>query len=233
MTVTDHTFTPFDLPDSAVAVAALRLCRNVAEDFVYNHTVRSYLFARELAAVDGPRDFDDELVFLACVLHDLGATDYANGDQRFEVDGADAAARFLRDEGVDDARTQTVWNAIALHTSPGLAHRFGIIEGTAQRGIAADVVGQDRERLRDGFAAPCTRAVAPPRPRPCALPPDRATGARQPGESPAADVPRPDTSAALPRGRFAHLVRRGGGRRLGRSADHRGRLKVVLTRRAP
>jgi hypothetical protein len=152
VTVTHHTSTSFDLPESAVAVAALQLCRKVSEDFVYNHTVRSYLFARELAAVDGSRDVDDELLFLACVLHDLGVTDYANGDQRFEVDGADAAARFLRGEGVDDARTQTVWNAIALHTSPGLAHRFGIIEGTAQRGIAADVVGQDRERLRDGFA---------------------------------------------------------------------------------
>ena len=152
MTVADPTATPFDLPDSAVAVATLRLCRDVSEDFIYHHTVRSYLFARELAAVDGPHDVDDELLFLACVLHDLGATDYANGDQRFEVDGADAAARFLRDQGVDDARVATVWNAIALHTSPGLAHRFGVIAGTAQRGIAADVVGQDRDRLRPGFA---------------------------------------------------------------------------------
>ena len=152
MTVTDQPSTPFDLPDSAVAVAAMRLCAEVSQDFVYNHTVRSYLFARELAAVDGAGDLDEELVFLACVLHDLGVTDYANGDQRFEVDAADAAARFLRGNGVDEGRVQTVWNAIALHTSPGLAHRFGIIEGTAQRGIAADVVGQDRDRLRDGFA---------------------------------------------------------------------------------
>lgn len=50
----------------------------------------------ELAVANGlPVDHDDELLFLACIPHGLGATDHANTDQRFEVDGADAAARFL------------------------------------------------------------------------------------------------------------------------------------------
>lgn len=155
MTASPHIEESFDLPDTTVALAARRLCEEVSPDFVYNHTVRSYLFARELAAVTGAeagRGYDDELLFLACILHDLGVTDYASGDQRFEVDGADAAARFLRSQGMDDARTRTVWSAIALHTSPGLASSFGIVEGLAQDGIAADVVGQGRERLRPGFA---------------------------------------------------------------------------------
>lgn len=155
MTVTDHTQERFDLPDTALAEAARRLSAHVSPAFVYNHSVRSYLFARELAAAAGARadgDYDDELLFVACLLHDLGVTEYANGDQRFEVDGADAAARFLRGEGMDEARTKTVWNAIALHTSPGLAPGFGVIEGLAQRGIAADIVGQGRDQLRTGFA---------------------------------------------------------------------------------
>ncbi|HEY4794813.1 MAG TPA: hypothetical protein VII18_12235, partial [Mycobacterium sp.] len=88
-------------------------------------------------------DYDDELVYLSCVLHDLGATDYANGEQRFEVDGADAAVRFLRGEGVQEARVTTVWQAIALHTSIGLAHRFGAVHAVAQMGIAADIVGAE------------------------------------------------------------------------------------------
>ncbi|MGV0645457.1 HD domain-containing protein [Mycolicibacterium sp. XJ2546] len=147
--------TSFELPDSDLAVSARRLAEEVSPEFVYHHCVRSYLFARELAAGDGlraGRDYDDELVFVACLLHDLGVTDYANGDQRFEVDGADAAARFLRNQGVDEARTATVWSTIALHTSPGLAHRFGAVQGVAQRGIATDVVGLGREQLRSGFA---------------------------------------------------------------------------------
>jgi hypothetical protein len=144
-----------DLPDSDIASAAKEFVFDVAPAFVANHSVRSYLFARELAAVKGLRsgvDYDDELVFLSCVLHDLGATDHANGDQRFEVDGADAAARFLRDRGVQDDRVTTVWQAIALHTSVGIAHRFGAVHAITHMGIGTDIVGTDRDMLAPGFA---------------------------------------------------------------------------------
>jgi hypothetical protein len=127
----------------------------VAPEFIYNHSVRSYLFARAVAAARGMRagvDYDDELVYLSCVLHDLGATDQANGAQRFEVDGADAAATFLREHDVDEARVTAVWTAIALHTSPGLAHRFGAVPAVAQMGIGADIIGLGKELLPTGFA---------------------------------------------------------------------------------
>jgi hypothetical protein len=144
-----------DLPDSDIASAAKEFVLEISPAFVANHSVRSYLFARELAAVKGLRsdvDYDDELVFLSCVLHDLGATDHANGDQRFEVDGADAAARFLRDRGVQEDRVTTVWQAIALHTSVGIAHRFGAVHAITHMGIGTDIVGTDRDMLAPGFA---------------------------------------------------------------------------------
>jgi hypothetical protein len=144
-----------DLPDSDIASAAKEFVFDVSPAFVASHSVRSYLFARELAAVKGFRsdvDYDDELVFLSCVLHDLGATDHANGDQRFEVDGADAAARFLRDRGVQEDRVTTVWQAIALHTSVGIAHRFGAVHAVTHLGIGTDIVGTDRDMLAPGFA---------------------------------------------------------------------------------
>ncbi|MEW5812564.1 MAG: HD domain-containing protein [Actinomycetota bacterium] len=142
------------LPASEIAVAAYELVREVSPPFVTNHAVRSYLFARAVAAAKGLRpgqDFDDELVYLSCVLHDLGVTDHGNGDQRFEVDGADAAARFLRERGVEEDRVTTVWQAIALHTSVGLAHRFGPVSAVAHLGISTDVVGVDRELLDAAF----------------------------------------------------------------------------------
>ncbi|TPG35057.1 HD domain-containing protein [Mycolicibacterium hodleri] len=143
----------FGLPDSAVAVAARQLTYDVSPDVIYNHSVRSYLFARELLTGKGiPDEPDDELLFLTCILHDLGATDHADGDQRFEVDGADAAARFLRAHDVDAARINTVWTAIALHTSVGVAHRFGPIPAAAQMGISADIVGTLRDALPKGYA---------------------------------------------------------------------------------
>jgi hypothetical protein len=145
----------FVLPDSDIARAAQQLMFDVSPEFIANHNVRSYLFARELAAATGLRcdtDYDDELVFLSCALHDLGVTDYANGDQRFEVDGADAAARFLRDHGVAEERITTVWQAIALHTSLGLAHKFGTEQAIAQMGISLDINGIEKRLLPTGYA---------------------------------------------------------------------------------
>ena len=144
-----------DLPDSEIARAAKQFVYDISPAFVAHHSLRSYLYGRELAAAKGLRpdvDYDDELVFLSCILHDLGVTDYANGDQRFEVDGADAAARFLRDHEVQEARVTTAWQAIALHTSIGLAHKFGAEQAITQMGIAADIVGADSHLLPPGFA---------------------------------------------------------------------------------
>ncbi|BBZ62459.1 HD domain-containing protein [Mycolicibacterium monacense] len=144
----------WDLPDTEVCSAALDLVLDVSTECIANHTVRSYLFARELAAAKGlrdGRDYDDELVYLTCVLHDLGVTDHGDGDQRFEVDGADAAVRFLREHGVDDGRARTVWEGIALHTSVGLADRFGTEQAVSFSGISLDINGFDRQLLSPGF----------------------------------------------------------------------------------
>ena len=81
----------WNLPDSDICSAAMKLAIDVSPAFIANHCVRSYLFGRELAAADGQRagvDYDDELVFLSRLLHDLGVTAHGGGDQRFEVDGA-------------------------------------------------------------------------------------------------------------------------------------------------
>src|ERR1700758_5011735 len=128
-----------DLPDSEIACAAMQFVYDISPAIVAHHSLRSYLYGRELAAAKGLRpdvDYDDELVFLSCMLHDLGVTQHANGDQRFEVDGADAAARFLRDHGVQEARVTTAWQAIALHTSIGFAPKVGGEEGLTPKGIA-------------------------------------------------------------------------------------------------
>jgi len=145
----------WNFPDSDICSATLQLVTDVSPEFITNHCIRSYVFGRELAAADGLRsgvDYDDELVFLSCLLHDLGVTDFGGGDQRFEVDGADAAAGFLREHGAGDDVVDTVWQAIALHTSVGLAHRFGPVQAVSQTGIVLDINGFDKHRLSPGFA---------------------------------------------------------------------------------
>jgi hypothetical protein len=143
------------LPDSDICSAALRLVFDVSPAFLANHCVRSFLFARELASAEnrrGDAGFDEETLFLACLLHDLGLTDHGNGDQRFEVDGADAAARFLRDHSISEDRILTVWQSIALHTSVGLAQRFGTVQSLAFSGISLDINGVDKDALTTGYA---------------------------------------------------------------------------------
>jgi ketosteroid isomerase-like protein len=143
------------LPDSEIARAAYAFTEYVTADFVFNHSVRSYVFATAQAKHRGLQantDYDDELVFLSCLLHDIGLSEVGNGDQRFEVDGADTAADFLRGHGVDDTRIATVWDAIALHTSQGIASRKSLEVALTQAGIATDILGIDRENLPPGLA---------------------------------------------------------------------------------
>ena len=45
-----------------------------------------------------------------------------------------------------------MWTAIALHTSVGMAHRFGPIPAAAQMGISTDIVGTLRAALPAGYA---------------------------------------------------------------------------------
>jgi ketosteroid isomerase-like protein len=139
--------TEFGLPETELAEQAYLFAERIEPDFVFAHSVRSYLYAREVAGRRPSPDHDDELVFLACVLHDIGLTAQGNGDQRFEVDGADLAADFLRERGMDERRVRVVWDAIALHTSDVIAARMGPEVALAQVGIGTDLFGFGREDL--------------------------------------------------------------------------------------
>lgn len=84
-----------DLPTSPVARAALAAVTTSVSTSVAHHSIRSFLFAELLATHEGARDdaaYDRNLLFAACVMHDLGTGATATGAQRFEVEGADLAA---------------------------------------------------------------------------------------------------------------------------------------------
>ncbi len=127
--------------DSPLASAALALARQHETTSVLNHSLRTHRYAlrhAELLGMMADDDFDAELLFVACVLHDIGAFDAFDGPQRFEVEGADAAAALLRDHGRSDADADLVWQGIALHTSPGIAERRGTLPMLTRVGIRTD-----------------------------------------------------------------------------------------------
>ena len=103
------------IPHSTIVRQAEQLARSVSTDLLFNHVMRCYWFAELFAQQEGAK-IDSELMFLSAVLHDLGLTDYAPGQHRFEVEGAGAARAFLTENGVSQDRAQLVWDNIALHT---------------------------------------------------------------------------------------------------------------------
>jgi hypothetical protein len=59
------------------------------------------------------------------MFHDLGLTPkYRRTDQRFELDGADAARTFLLAHGHSHDEARKVWLAVALHTTPEIPDRL-------------------------------------------------------------------------------------------------------------
>lgn len=143
------------LPASPLATDALEIIGTAMNMPIANHSVRTYLFARLAAADQGRqagRDYDDDLLFCTCVLHDIGITDAANGNQRYEVDGADFVAGFLRDHGRSEADVATVWEAVALNTSGGIAERRGPICALARAGVVIDF-GRDTDFIPEATAS--------------------------------------------------------------------------------
>ncbi|MFF9267052.1 HD domain-containing protein [Streptomyces rochei] len=143
------------LPDTALARRALALVRETASTATANHSVRSALFTRLRADHHGAqpgRDYDPELLFLACVLHDIGLTRAGDRHQRFEVDGADTAAEFLTAQGLPTAAVDAVWEAVALHTTPGIAERRGTLCALVHQGTGMDF-GWDTDCVDDATAA--------------------------------------------------------------------------------
>jgi putative intracellular protease/amidase len=142
-------------PATPLARATLEHVSGMEPAVLAHHSIRSYLFAGLAAGRRGlaaGRDYDDEVLFCACLLHDAGLTGAASPAERFEVAGADLATAFLRARGMDARRAELAWEAIALHTSAGIAERRGPETALAHAGIGMDF-GRGTEAVPDGLAA--------------------------------------------------------------------------------
>jgi hypothetical protein len=135
------------IPDSKLAVAALDMVKIESPTSIYQHLLRTFVFGG-LAARAGGIGFDEEAFFLGAILHDLGLTErFGAPAGRFEVVGADAAEKFLLGEGVAAERSAVVWEAIALHTSNGIALRRAPEVALVHIGASIDVMGLGLENL--------------------------------------------------------------------------------------
>jgi hypothetical protein len=135
------------IPDSKLARAAAGLAQSVSPETLYNHCLRTYVFAALLYKQRGVK-FDEELTFVASALHDLGLVDqFMTPHENFPIDGADAAHAFLQSYDVTDQFRETVWDAIAVHGFAGYATRKAPEIAAIALGAGMDVTGQGLEEL--------------------------------------------------------------------------------------
>lgn len=136
------------VPDTLLVTRAIEYARKHSEPYLFNHVMRSWLFAVRLAQTKDVAH-DAEVLAVATLLHDLGLAKAFSGPLRFEVEGANVARQFARSEGVDDRRAQLIWDGVALNSTPSIAlHKeTEVALGTA--GIGLDWGGWGREALAD------------------------------------------------------------------------------------
>src|SRR5262245_41828070 len=85
--------------DSPVIAAAIEYAQRLSEPYLFNHAMRSWLFAESAGRIKGI-DYDREVVAIGTILHDIGLTTGVSGPNRFEVNGADAALSFIKGKGL-------------------------------------------------------------------------------------------------------------------------------------
>ncbi|MBB3589974.1 hypothetical protein FHX08_000318 [Rhizobium sp. BK529] len=137
------------IPDSKLARDITELVRDMESPLLFHHSSRVYYFG----ALSGKRrglNFDPELLYAGAMFHDMGLThQHSSEHERFEVDGANAARDFLRSYGISQADIDTVWTAIALHTTPGIPQHMHPVVVLVTAGVEMDVLGIDYHGFGD------------------------------------------------------------------------------------
>ena len=146
------------IPDSKIGREVTQLIRDTESELLFHHSVRVYFWGA-LAGNRMELNFDPELLYTAAMFHDIGLTArYENSQLRFEVDGANAAREFLQGHGISESDIETVWNAVALHTTPGIPQYMRPEIALVQAGAGMDVAGRGYDQFTDAQREAVTAA---------------------------------------------------------------------------
>jgi hypothetical protein len=129
------------VPDSKLAREVTELVKDTESPLLFHHSSRVYYWGALTGKRWGLR-FDLELLYAGAMFHDMGLTpEYASQHERFEVDGANVARDFLRGHGIAQQDIDTVWTAVALHTTPGIPQHMHPVIALVTAGVEMDVLG--------------------------------------------------------------------------------------------
>ncbi|MCB8875961.1 HD domain-containing protein [Acidisoma silvae] len=129
------------VPDSKLAAEITELVRDTECPLLFHHSCRVYHFGALAGQHRGLR-CDPELLYAGAMFHDMGLTrKHSSADERFEVDGANAARDFLQSRHISASDIDLVWTAIALHTTPGIPQHMHPVIALVTAGVEMDVLG--------------------------------------------------------------------------------------------
>jgi hypothetical protein len=129
------------IPGSTLAREVTELIKDTEPPLLFHHSTRVYLFGA-LAGLRKKLKFDPELLYVGAMFHDIGLTSaYSSAGERFEVDGANAARDFLLKHQIPREAAEVVWDAIALHTTPGIPKHKKPEVALVTAGVEMDVLG--------------------------------------------------------------------------------------------
>jgi HD superfamily phosphohydrolase YqeK len=130
------------IPETQISQSAYAHVSTLLAPSILNHSIRVYLYATALAKNTKSLYISNaakhDLLFTACLFHDIGTTDTYDGAQRFEIEGADAAVKHLSQFDVSEQDKHDVWTAIAIHTSPQIAERIGELSKLVRLAVITD-----------------------------------------------------------------------------------------------
>lgn len=134
------------VPDTPLVARAMDEARALSEPFLFNHAVRSWLFAVQIANQQGG-PYDEEVVAVSSLLHDVGLTKGHAGTRRFEVEGADFARTLARELGVGERRGQLIWYCVALNATLSVSPYAEREVGLCTVGAGIDYAGFLAEQI--------------------------------------------------------------------------------------
>jgi hypothetical protein len=146
------------IPQTSLAREITQLVRDTESDLLFQHSSRVYCFGA-LAGKHRGLKFDPELLYAGAMFHDMGLTkQHGSRNQRFEVDGANAARDFLRRHRIAQSDVDLVWTAIALHTTPGVPQHMHPLIALVTAGVEMDVLGLTYPEYSDAERESVVRA---------------------------------------------------------------------------
>ncbi|RJF88597.1 hypothetical protein D3874_17665 [Oleomonas cavernae] len=143
-------FAALKAPDTAAARAAETLLGELTPPFMVNHSLRTYWFSRLIGLAAG-LPFDDEILYLASLTHDLGFYGpYAAATPDaacFTIRSARCACDIAHQAGWDAARKHRVAEAVILNTNGHVPQAQGVEAHLMMRGVLIDATGMHAWRL--------------------------------------------------------------------------------------